>query len=210
MNKQISNVKEELINSAIELISARSYSAVGVQELCEHAGVTKGSFYHYFPSKRDLTLEAIDVMWELYRKKFIEPVLNSNLPTLDKFHRLIETFYMQYHEDKEITGRMTGCKLGNLSLELSTQDEVIRQKLEQIFQNWAECFDSSLKQAVASKELPANTDTYVTAQAVLAYMEGLALLGKTFNNPEFIKRLSRGVLKLVMEKEKIEHVLRRR
>ena len=96
---------------------------------------------------------------------------------------------------------MTGCKIGNPALELSTQDEVIRQKLEQIFQEWTECFECTLKEAVATGELSANTDTHATAQAILAYIEGLALLGKTFNDPDFIRHLTRGVLKLVIEKE---------
>lgn len=199
--KQARNIKEQLINSAIELISARSYTAVGVQELCERVGVTKGSFYYYFPSKRDLTLEAIDAMWEFYRRKFLDPILSSNLPTLEKFYRLLEAFYVRHRSDKETKGWMTGCKLGNLALELSTQDEVIRQKLEQIFQKWTECFERTLKEAVTTGELSADTDTFATAQAVIAYMEGLTLLGKTFNDPDFIRRLTRGVLKLVIEKE---------
>ncbi|HSG31720.1 MAG TPA: TetR/AcrR family transcriptional regulator, partial [Thermodesulfobacteriota bacterium] len=44
--------KEKLIDSAIQLLGTRSYNSVGVQELCEHAEVKKGSFYHFFPSKR--------------------------------------------------------------------------------------------------------------------------------------------------------------
>ncbi len=49
-----SDARERIIQSSIELIHYLSYSSVGVNELCEHAGVKKGSFYHYFPSKSDL------------------------------------------------------------------------------------------------------------------------------------------------------------
>ena len=68
-----SDARENLIHSAIELIGNRSYNAVGVQELCEHAGVKKGSFYHFFPSKRHLTLEAIDTIWQVYKGEMLEP-----------------------------------------------------------------------------------------------------------------------------------------
>ena len=60
---QVSHAKEKLLDSALDLMYARSYRDVGVQEICEHAGVKKGSFYHFFPSKRDLTLAALDRQW---------------------------------------------------------------------------------------------------------------------------------------------------
>ena len=49
-----SDARERLIATAIELIRARSYESVGVDALCNHAQVKKGSFYHFFPSKQDL------------------------------------------------------------------------------------------------------------------------------------------------------------
>jgi len=195
------NVKERLINSAIELISARSYSTVGVQELCVRVGVTKGSFYHYFPSKRDLTLASIDAIWEIYWNKFLEPVLNSDVSTREKFDRLIEVFYNYYSSEKETGGFMNGCKLGNLALELSTQDEAIRQRLERVFLGWITYLERTLEHAVEIGELPQDTDIQTSARSVIAYLEGLALLGKTFNDPGFIKRLSRGAYRLIIGKE---------
>ena len=48
--------KDRLIESAAHVLHQRSYGSVGVDELCERAGVRKGSFYHFFESKRDLAL----------------------------------------------------------------------------------------------------------------------------------------------------------
>lgn len=195
---RISDARERLINSAIELISTRSYNAVGVQELCEYAGVKKGSFYHFFPSKRDLTLTALDVIWETFRDKVLEPTLSSDLPPMEKFSRLLDISYQRSCTAKEATGCMTGCHLGNLALELSTQDEPIRQKIEHIFQKWEGYCERIIKEAVSEGQLPAEIDSQATAQAVLAYMEGILLLGKTYNDPTLIKRLGHGVLHLAI------------
>jgi len=51
---EISGNKETLINTALNLFSARGYDAVGVQEIAEKAGVTKPTLYHYFGSKHGL------------------------------------------------------------------------------------------------------------------------------------------------------------
>ena len=95
---------------------------------------------------------------------------------------------------------MAGCKLGNMSLELSTQDEEIRQKLDFVFKKWIMYLNNVLDEAVVSGELPNNTDTRASAQSILAYLEGLALLGKTFNDPSFMRQHDRGIPNLILHK----------
>ena len=77
---QVSHAKEKLLDSVLDLMYARSYRDVGVQEICEHAGVKKGSFYHFFPSKRDLTLAALDRQWEIARQELLERAFTQRLP----------------------------------------------------------------------------------------------------------------------------------
>jgi TetR/AcrR family transcriptional regulator len=43
-----------IIESALELFSARGYEAVSVQEICIASGITKPTLYYYFGSKRGL------------------------------------------------------------------------------------------------------------------------------------------------------------
>jgi AcrR family transcriptional regulator len=47
-----------ILQTALDLFTARGYDASGVQEISEAAGITKPTLYHYFGSKRGL-LEAI-------------------------------------------------------------------------------------------------------------------------------------------------------
>ena len=50
-------VPERLIDAATRLFADKGYERVAVQEIVEHAGVTKGAMYHYFGSKDDLLHE---------------------------------------------------------------------------------------------------------------------------------------------------------
>ncbi len=50
--------REILILKSLSLFADRGYEAVGVQEICDEAKVTKPTLYHYFGSKRGL-LDAI-------------------------------------------------------------------------------------------------------------------------------------------------------
>jgi AcrR family transcriptional regulator len=46
-----------ILNTALELFSKNGYDATSVAEICESAKVSKGAFYHHFPSKQDLFLD---------------------------------------------------------------------------------------------------------------------------------------------------------
>ena len=50
--------RDGIMHAALELFTARGYDGCGVQEICEAAGITKPTLYHYFGSKRGL-LEAL-------------------------------------------------------------------------------------------------------------------------------------------------------
>ncbi len=192
-----SDARNRLIKSAIELLHARSYGDVGVSELCEHAGVKKGSFYHFFPSKRDLALAALDDLAVYYARVLYEPAFADDLPPLERIQRLFDLVYEYHSSLKEVAGRMEGCHFGNLALELSTQDEMIRQKIKQIFEAGVSLFENALQDAVASGDLP-EIDTSIAAHALQAYLEGVILLAKTWNDPEIIRRLAQGAVQLTM------------
>jgi TetR/AcrR family transcriptional repressor of nem operon len=52
--------KTRLLDAALHVIRAKGYSAARVEDICETAGLTKGSFFHHFSSKEDLALAAAD------------------------------------------------------------------------------------------------------------------------------------------------------
>ncbi len=51
--------KTKLLDSAVDVIRAKGYAATTVDDICNQAGVTKGSFFHHFKSKDELALEAV-------------------------------------------------------------------------------------------------------------------------------------------------------
>lgn len=46
--------RQQILQQALSLFAARGYDAVGVQEICAAARVTKPTLYHYFGNKRGL------------------------------------------------------------------------------------------------------------------------------------------------------------
>jgi TetR/AcrR family transcriptional regulator, transcriptional repressor for nem operon len=192
-----SDAKERLLASALELVSERSYAGVGVQELCEHAGVKKGSFYYFFKSKQDLMLEALAHQSRILDEIVFTPALSSGLPPLERIECLFHRTYEFQKPMVEKTGRVRGCFFGNLALELSTQDEPIRHCLDRIFRTVVESIKNTVEEAVAAGDLP-EVDAQATAEAILAYWEGVILLAKVRNEPELLKKLAKGAKEIAI------------
>ena len=60
--------RQELMTIAMELFCANGYEQTMVQDICKQAGVAKGTFFYYFPTKEDV-LKAI---FEEWAKKFAD------------------------------------------------------------------------------------------------------------------------------------------
>src|SRR5271166_2850200 len=52
--------KTRLLDAAMHVIRAKGYSATRVDDICEEAGLTKGSFFHHFKSKEELAMAAAE------------------------------------------------------------------------------------------------------------------------------------------------------
>ena len=186
------DTRQRILESARDLIYAQSYADAGVAAICERAGVRKGSFYHFFPSKRELTLAVLDdfrteLETELWGRAFA-----PDAPVLERFERFVEILYRQQKAIAGEAGRLLGCPFGNLGVELATRDEVIRQKVDGILRDLEAYFREALEVSVAAEEL-SQVDTAATAEAMLAFLEGVLLMAKTRNDPEIIRRLGPAV-----------------
>ena len=52
--------RRRILEAAEESFSRRGYDATAVAEICARAGISKGAFYHHFPSKQTLFLDLMD------------------------------------------------------------------------------------------------------------------------------------------------------
>ncbi len=52
--------RQKIVSSATRLFSLNGSDGTGVSEICEAAGVSKGAFYHHFPSKQDVFLTILN------------------------------------------------------------------------------------------------------------------------------------------------------
>jgi len=190
-----SDAKERLIQSARELMHERGYTAVGIAELCDKAGVNKGSFYHAFPSKQELTLEVIESFSSDSAKLFDDMVGADGAP-LDRLRRFFDAVHAQQRKASKECGRVAGCLLGSLAQEMSSQDPILRKRLGDVFERQVRKFERVIAEAVGRGDVP-RLDVRRGARSLAALHQGAVLLAKTWNDPEVLAGLGTEALRLL-------------
>ncbi|MBF6214045.1 TetR/AcrR family transcriptional regulator [Nocardia puris] len=170
-----SDAADRLLAAACALMHDRGYSGIGVAEICAHADVRKGSFYHFFPSKEELTIAVVDRHWETQRPEWIR-AREGDGPALNRLAVLLDGQAAAQRADKAATGTVRGCLLANLGLELSTQEARVQRRIREVFDEQTAIVAAILTQA----GVPAPDET---ARAVLAQLEGAVLFAKLTNDP---------------------------
>lgn len=193
-----SDAKERLIAAMAELVHRRGYVGVGVDDVCTAAGVQKGSFYYFFKSKRDLMLAALDHHWCVGREHFGAAFLDQ-VPPLERIERLFAILATAEAANRQSKGHVLGCPFGNIAAEVGTSDPVLAKRADDAFCGLAGFLREALHDAQQRGQLARNVNLRESADALVAYFEGIALLAKTRNDPSLIRRLGPRAVQLALE-----------
>ena len=80
---RVSDAKERLMEAVTELIWHGSYGKTTIDQICDKAGVKKGTFYYFFDSKSDLAAAAVETSWQC-QKVEMDAIFSPTVPPLPR------------------------------------------------------------------------------------------------------------------------------
>lgn len=178
-----SDARERLVRTGARLFLARSYQAVGVDELCAAADVRKGSFYYFFRSKSDLAMAVIDrhaaALWARLDEAVREDPVDGTTAVVARLHAVADAVGEIQAGFEERFGAVVGCPFGNLAAELATTDETIHEHLAAVFAEWEDRLAALCREAADRGALRPGADPDLFARILISQFQGMILLAKT-------------------------------
>ena len=168
------NKRHELVRVGKEIVVRQGFKATSLNDVLSAAGVPKGSFYYYFSSKEDFGLAIVDDFAREYRDRFETFLGDEQYSPLTRLRN-----YFEFKITEMKANRCNdGCLIGNLAQELSTQNELFRDRLEQIFVDWEQYFIKCLQAAHEAGEIKQERNLPLLAKFILSGWEGAILQAK--------------------------------
>jgi TetR/AcrR family transcriptional regulator, transcriptional repressor for nem operon len=161
-------VRDKIVHAALERFHALGFSACGVQEIVDKAGVPKGSFYNYFESKELLALEVLKVYAAGSKR---EMLADKSVPPLKRIRGHFNFLASRYAG----FGYGKGCLVGNIAAEASDNMPIIRKALAQGLAGWSKLLATVIREGQKDGSIDARVDADETARFLINSWEGAVI-----------------------------------
>ncbi len=173
-----SPTRTKLLDAAEDLMLSRGYVATSVDAICSAAGLTKGSFFHYFRNKEELGKVLLERFAGRQAQQFMAECANLEDP-LERVYRVID-WAIEGMQSPD----MKGCLIGTFAQEISETHPELRQVCDTCFGNFADAMGRDLNAAKARYRPSDDFDAESLGAYFLSVIQGSMLLRRTSGNGE--------------------------
>jgi TetR/AcrR family transcriptional repressor of nem operon len=172
--------RHRLLRTGAEILCEQSFASMGVEFVLKRAGLSKGSFYHFFASKELFGLEVIAHYAEFFNRRLNRTLKSDGTPAIERLRRYTE-------DGMEGMARFDfkrGCLIGNLMQELAATHPVFRQAITEVLLGWENRITDCLEQAIAEGDLPDSLNVRPYAEFFWTGWEGALMQAKRHQTVE--------------------------
>jgi len=172
--------RTRLLDAALYVIRAKGYSAARVEDICEAAALTKGSFFHHFATKEDLALAAAEHFSAFAEGIFSSAPYQALTNPLDRLLGYVDfRKAILQGELPEYT-----CLLGTMVQESYETHPAIREACDRFIRAHAATLVSDIEAAIEKYGIAADWTAESLAYYTQAVIQGSFILAKAQQNSQ--------------------------
>jgi len=190
MQKRGEDTRTHILEAAQNLFSQMGYDACGVADICQAAGVSKGAFYHHFPSKHAVFNELL----EGWLEKLDEQLLALRAQSADIPSALLLMSGLMNELFQRTTSNL------QIFLEVWRQachDNEIRQEISAPYFRYQAFFQSMIDDGISEGSLTA-VDVQLVSRTIIALGIGILIQGILDLDGADWQQVTRGGIELLI------------
>jgi len=170
--------KTKLLDAALQVIRAKGYAATRVEDICEAAGLTKGSFFHHFDSKEELALAAVDHWIDGSNTLFVSAKYHKAADPLDRLLGYIDL------RKSMLQGELVDftCLAGTMVQEVYDTHPDIRDACDRSISTHAATLISDIQEAIRKRGMHPDWTAESLALYTQSTLQGAFILAKAKHN----------------------------
>ncbi|TNE60514.1 MAG: TetR/AcrR family transcriptional regulator [Alphaproteobacteria bacterium] len=192
------NTREMLLETAIDLIWKSSYPNVGVNEICQAAGVTKGGFYHHFDSKAELFFEASMHHWE-QKKAEMDHLYSPEFTPLEQLENMIAHIIDWQERDQGDQNPVCGCPFFTAGAQVGSGEELVREAGRVVSDHAARYHAALIRGLKGGGYLNGDCEPEQVSRLLVQYIQGLLLYGRVYYDLDVVRRDMRAGLYRIVD-----------
>jgi len=178
------SLRNSILDAGLDVMFGSGYHAASVRDITKAAQAPLGSFTNHFESKEVFALEVLE-RYFVYVTGLVGQALSDE--TVSPRQRILN--YFELIGNKLANDHwLRGCLIGDLSLGVSSHSELLRTRLQKIFEEWRQPFAACITEAQASGEISSDTNAHELADFLIASWHGAILRMKVDRNPKALTR----------------------
>jgi AcrR family transcriptional regulator len=167
MQSRSSSTRQKILSTSYELFSHQGYEATGVALICEKANISKGAFYHHFPSKKDVFFTLVESWLDQIQTQFAG-IKDNQEPVPDQLLAMIPALSSVFTEADQIP----------FFLEFWLQamrDPEIAQRTIKPYYSFMSLFEKMFERGVAEGSIDPGSDPHQSMRLVIAFAIGMIM-----------------------------------
>jgi TetR/AcrR family transcriptional repressor of nem operon len=171
--------KTRFLEAALQVIRAKGYTAMTIEEVCEKAGLTKGSFFHHFGSKEELALAAADYWTDGAGALFASSPYHERADALERLLAYVD--FRKALLTRELADFT--CLAGTMVQEVYHTHPAIREACDKSISGHAETLEPDIAEAMRKYGVTGEWTARSLALYTQAVLQGSFILAKAKGGP---------------------------
>ena len=176
------DARTRLLEAAVAIVRRQGFAATSVDELCREAGVTKGAFFHHFPSKEALGVAAAEHWSSTTAALFAAAPYHDHEDPLDRVLAYID-FRGALIADRAVP-EFT-CLVGTMTQEAYATSDAIRQACADSIFGHADTLVADIEAAILRYRIKPDWTAISLACHTQAVLQGAFILAKAKGDADF-------------------------